>query len=75
MVKVTDVVKLDKFGKIFIPKEIRDKIGATEFEIIVEEDHLELIPVRNPIELFGTLKKIDRKKLDEIHGEDHEFAS
>jgi len=66
-------VRLDRFGKIFIPKEIRKKMVADEFEVNFEEEKIELIPVKHPLELFGTLKSVSIKKLDEIHGEEHEF--
>jgi len=46
---------------------------SDEFEVKIEKDKLELIPVKHPLELFGTLKSVKLKKLDEIHGEDHEF--
>jgi bifunctional DNA-binding transcriptional regulator/antitoxin component of YhaV-PrlF toxin-antitoxin module len=66
-------VKIDKFGKIFVPKTIRNKMVSDEFEVEIEKDVLKLIPVKHPLELFGTLKSVKFKKLDEIHGEDHEF--
>lgn len=68
-------VRIDKFGKIFLPKKIRNKILSTEFQVILKKDRLELIPVKHPLELFGTLKDIEKKKLklDRLHGEDHEF--
>ncbi len=68
-------VKIDKFGKIFIPKKIRKQLVSNEFEVIIENDKLELIPVKHPLELFGTLKSVKLKKLDEIHGEDHDFTA
>ena len=69
------VVRIDKFGKIFIPKALRKKMTAEEFEVRFRKDRLELIPVKHPLELFGTLKstKIKKLGLDDIHGEDHEF--
>jgi bifunctional DNA-binding transcriptional regulator/antitoxin component of YhaV-PrlF toxin-antitoxin module len=75
VVKLTITVKIDKFGKIFLPKALRKKISAIEFEVHVKKDRLELIPLKHPLELFGTLKSIDTKKLklDELHGDDHEF--
>ncbi len=66
-------VKLDDFGKIFLPKEIRMKLKAKKFELIFNKGHLELIPVKSPSALFGTLKDLDLSDLDEIHGEAHEF--
>ena len=75
MVNLTVTVKIDKFGKIFLPKAIRRKITSSEFEVRFKKDRLELIPVKHPVELFGTLKDLHKKKLklDELHGEDHEF--
>jgi len=66
-------VKVDSYGKIFIPKGIRDQFPSNEFEIVVKEKVVELIPVKSPLDLFGTLKSLDMSALDEIHGEDHEF--
>ena len=73
MVRLGITVKIDKFGKIFIPKKIRKKMVSDEFEVKIEKDKVELIPVIHPLELFGTLKSVKLKKLDEIHGEEHEF--
>jgi len=72
---MTITVKIDKYGKIFLPKRIRRSLTAEEFEVRVEEGVIELIPVKNPLELFGTLKNFDKSILDEIHGEDHEFGA
>ena len=72
---MTTTVKIDRFGKIFIPKKIRKALSAEEFEINIEEGVVKLVPVRSPLELFGTLKDFDMSILDEIHGEDHEFGT
>jgi bifunctional DNA-binding transcriptional regulator/antitoxin component of YhaV-PrlF toxin-antitoxin module len=68
-------VKIDRFGKIFFPKKIRKKMDSSEFEVRFKNKNIELIPVKHPLELFGTLKDLDKRKLklDELHGEDHEF--
>ena len=71
--KMTITVKLDSYGKIFIPKAIRTQFTSDEFEISVKKEVVELKPLKSPTALFGTLKKIDRKLLDDIHGEEHEF--
>lgn len=70
---MTITVKIDKFGKIFLPRNIRKNLDADKFEVVVKDGVVELIPVRNPLALFGTLKSLDIGTLDEIHGEDHEF--
>ena len=69
------MVKMDKFGKMFFPKDIREKISDDEFEVFITDEKIELIPVKKPLDLFGTLKGIDKKHLDEHHGEDHDIAS
>ena len=68
-------VKIDKFGKIFLPKSIRRQIQANEFEVHIEDEKVELIPIKEPLELFGTLKKTNKKHLDKIHGEEHDLGS
>jgi bifunctional DNA-binding transcriptional regulator/antitoxin component of YhaV-PrlF toxin-antitoxin module len=70
---MTITVKIDKFGKIFLPRNVRKKLNAEKFEIVIKDGVVELIPVKNPLALFGTLKSLDTGILDEIHGEDHEF--
>ncbi len=72
---MTVTVKIDKFGKIFFPKRIRNLIQGDEFEVHILDNKVELIPVMKPIELFGTLKKTNKKYLDAIHGEEHVFGS
>ena len=67
------VVKIDQFGKIFIPKKIRGQLPAQEFEIIVKDDVVKLIPIRHPSQLFGSLRSLNITAVDEIHGEEHEF--
>ena len=70
---MTVTVRIDRFGKIFIPKVIRNRLSSDEFEVRIKKEKLELIPVKHPLELFGTLKTIKTKELDEIHGEDHDL--
>ncbi len=70
---MADTVKIDIHGKVFIPKAIRDLFPSNEFEILIKEKVVELIPVKNPLDLFGTLKSFDMSTLDEIHSGDHEL--
>ena len=69
------MVNMHRLGRILIPKRIRQEIGADEFEMVLEGGKIELIPVKNPLEYFGTLKGIDIEELDEVHGEEHDIAS
>lgn len=71
-----ETVKVDKFGKLFIPKKIREKIDAKEFEIFLKEGILHLRPVKHPLKLYGTLKKLKVSKLKEMHEEEeHEITA
>ncbi len=69
-------VKIDKFGKMFIPKKIREMFDAKEFEIILKEGIIHLRPIKHPLKLYGTLKKLSISKLKETHmEEEHETTA
>lgn len=73
---MNETVKMDKFGKIFIPKALRQKLDAAEFEVIFEKDALRLKPIKHPKYLFGTLKKLDVSRLKDVHEDDeHEITA
>jgi bifunctional DNA-binding transcriptional regulator/antitoxin component of YhaV-PrlF toxin-antitoxin module len=70
---MTEMVRIDNFGKIFIPKRYREKLTETEFQIAIRGQEIVLRPVRHPLSLYGALKGLKRSGLDEVHGEgDHE---
>jgi AbrB family looped-hinge helix DNA binding protein len=76
VVKMEEMVKIDKFGKLFIPKKIRERLCAKKFEIILKEDIIHLRPVKHPLKLYGTLEKLNVSKLKEMHGEEeHEITA
>jgi len=64
------LVKLDRFGKIFIPKRYRNKLQGTTFTMEFIGDDILLHPVKDPLELFGTLDGITRKDIEEVHDDD-----
>ena len=70
---MSEMVKLDGHGRVLIPKKFREALGVDEFELMLEDGILNLIPVKNPLDLFGTLRGLDTKGLDGIHGEEHEI--
>lgn len=72
---MTIMVKLDRFGKIFLPKQVRSRIQATQFEVIIMNDELHLIPVKDPTQLFGSLSGTSRAHLEEIHDEEHDLSA
>ena len=74
---MTTMVKIDRFGKIFLPKQVRSLIQATQFEVIIMNDELHLIPVKDPSQLFGSLPGTSNAKvtLEEIHHEEHDLSA
>ena len=46
---------------------------AKQFEVVLMNDELHLIPVEDPAKLFGMLPDISRKSLEELHDEEHDF--
>ncbi len=67
---MSELVKMDKFGKIFIPVRFRRQIRHTSFQIEVRDDEIVLHPVKDLMELFGTMPDLDMADLDEVHGDD-----
>ena len=57
---MSELVKLDDFGKIFLPKRVREKLTSREFVVEFDEGDLVLKPVRDPLEFFGALKGMKR---------------
>ena len=68
------MVKIDKFGKIFLPKHIRSQLESDHFQAIIMQDELHLIPIKDPSDLFGSLKGSSMKTLEEIHDEEHDVS-
>ena len=67
---MSELVKIDDYGKIFLPKRIRDKLTAREFLVDIEEDDLILRSVRDPLDFFGTLRGIDASEVERMRRED-----
>lgn len=50
------VITLSSRGRLTLPAEIRSKIKATKFLIVLEEDSIRLIPLPDPLKLKGSVK-------------------
>ncbi|ODS42198.1 MAG: hypothetical protein MSIBF_02350 [Candidatus Altiarchaeales archaeon IMC4] len=71
-----NLVRIDRFGRLFIPAFIRKTINADKFEIKVSNKNIVLKPIKNPLELFGTLPDLNANKLKEVHDDwGHESAA
>ena len=64
-----ELVRMDNFGKIFLPKKVRERLDAKRFSLEFRDDELVLRPVRDPVEFFGAFKGLARSDVDEVHGE------
>jgi len=73
MVKKFNVVKMDKFGKIFLPKMIRSQMKGDQFQAVIVKNELHLKPIKDPRELYGLLPDIKTEELDEVHNDEHEL--
>lgn len=49
-------VELSSRGRLTLPAEVRAKIKARRFLIVLEGDSIRLIPLQDPLELKGSLK-------------------
>jgi len=46
-------VKIDKQGRMVLPKEIREQFGLEEVEVIPRGDHIDLVPMKaDPAEVI-----------------------
>ncbi len=64
-------VKLDKYGKIFIPKSVRSQLDTEEFQVQMVDGVVELIPIRTPLDLYGTLSEVDDAEVQRIEDDGH----
>jgi bifunctional DNA-binding transcriptional regulator/antitoxin component of YhaV-PrlF toxin-antitoxin module len=66
------VVTLSSRGRLTLPAEIRSKIKATRFLVVLEEDSIRLIPLPDPLKLRGSVKI--PWSVDELEEAGEEFA-
>lgn len=51
-----NLVTLDERGRLTLPAEVRSKIDAKRFMVILEGNSIKLIPIPNPLKVKGSLK-------------------
>lgn len=66
------MVSMDSVGRVLIPKKARNAFKSRRFLVQVEEDEIRLKPVKSWDDLFGSLKGLDRRKLERMRREDAE---
>jgi len=50
------VATLSSRGRLTLPAEVRSKIKATKFLVVLEGNSIRLIPLPDPLKLKGSLK-------------------
>ncbi|MBS7249911.1 MAG: AbrB/MazE/SpoVT family DNA-binding domain-containing protein [Candidatus Freyarchaeota archaeon] len=66
------IVTLSSRGRLTLPAEVRSKIKATKFLVLLEDDSIRLIPLPEPLKLKGSIKI--PWTLDELEEAGEEFA-
>ena len=67
------VVKLDREGRVYIPKRFREQLENSHYEIVLRGQDIILRHIVELDSLFGALPDLDTKYLDEIHNEPGHF--
>ena len=56
---MVEVVRLDRFGRVVLPKDLRDKFGVGDRVLVVEvKEGILFKPLPRPEDDFGSLKKL-----------------
>lgn len=64
------VATLSSRGRLTLPAEVRSKIKATKFLVVLEGNSIRLIPLPDPLKLKGSLKiPWSIEELEEAGGE------
>ncbi len=66
------VLKVDNFGRITLPKNIRNAVNALEFEVLIENREIRLKPVPSWEEMKGAFPKLDMVSFKKEHDEEWE---
>lgn len=64
------VVSIDSFGRIALPKFLRELLKTNKFLAVVEDSNVRLEPILSWDEALGCAKKINLKKFEKQHEED-----
>lgn len=64
------LVKVDKKGRIYLPKDLREKFNVTEFYAVDVPEGILLIPLRDPIKVLEEEgKKLPNSPLNKLRKE------
>ncbi len=67
---MAEIIQMDKNGRVVIPGKIRKKFRTRKFFLEVNEDRIQLIPVKSLESLFGTVPELDLPRIYREHEEE-----
>jgi bifunctional DNA-binding transcriptional regulator/antitoxin component of YhaV-PrlF toxin-antitoxin module len=70
MIKMAEIVLMDKSGRVIIPGRIRKKYQTRKFVLQANENMIQLIPVKPLESLFGTIPELDLSRVYKEHEEE-----
>ncbi|MBS7653476.1 MAG: AbrB/MazE/SpoVT family DNA-binding domain-containing protein [Candidatus Bathyarchaeia archaeon] len=50
------IVRLGSKGRLTLPAEVRSKVKATKFLVVLEGDSIRLIPLPDPLKIKGLIR-------------------
>jgi AbrB family looped-hinge helix DNA binding protein len=65
-----ELIAMDKSGRIIIPSKIRQRYRTNKFEIRIDDDKIELRPVKPLESLFGALPELDLATIRKEHADE-----
>lgn len=65
-----EIISMDRSGRLVLPKKIRNHFATNRFEISMDNDKIELIPVKPLRSLLGSLSGLDIEKIYREHDQE-----
>jgi bifunctional DNA-binding transcriptional regulator/antitoxin component of YhaV-PrlF toxin-antitoxin module len=67
-----NVATLSSRGRLTLPADVRSKVKATKFLVILEDNSIRLIPIPDPLKIKGSIKI--PWSIDELEEAGEQFA-
>lgn len=68
------VVSVDEFGRVVVPKRVREAFSTTKFALQMQDGEIRLTPLMGWGGLFGSIPELSTKMLDKLRKEDAEYG-
>jgi len=67
-----NVATLSSRGRLTLPADVRSKVKATKFLVVLEDNSIRLIPIPDPLKIKGSIKI--PWSIDELEEAGEQFA-